>query len=76
MRRIRFTIASLLCLVLFVAVGFAALRESNDLWDNGVLFREDRTLSVRLAGGLVWRATFSRSLSRFQSARAISGDQS
>ena len=37
MRRIRFTIASLLMLVLFVAVGFAALRESNDLWDSGVL---------------------------------------
>ena len=36
MRRIRFTIASLLVVVLFVAVGFAALRESNDLWDSGV----------------------------------------
>ena len=33
MRRIRFTIASLLVVVLFVAVGFAALRESSDLWD-------------------------------------------
>jgi hypothetical protein len=37
MTRIRFTIAGLLILVLYVAVGFAALRESNDLWDSGVL---------------------------------------
>ena len=36
MRRIRFTIASLLVVVLFIGVGFAALRESNDLWDSGV----------------------------------------
>ena len=36
MRRFRFTIASLLVVVLFVAVGFAALRESNDLWESGV----------------------------------------
>ena len=36
MRRIRFNIASLLVAVLFVAVGFAALRESSDLWDSGL----------------------------------------
>src|SRR5262245_22121655 len=36
MSHIRFTIASLLVVVLLVAVGFAALRESNDLWDSGV----------------------------------------
>ncbi len=36
MKRIRFSIASLLVLVLLVAVGFAALRESNDLWESGV----------------------------------------
>jgi hypothetical protein len=36
MKRIRFTIANLLVVVLFVAVGFAALRESSDLWDNGI----------------------------------------
>jgi hypothetical protein len=36
MRRIRFSIASLLGLVLFVAVAFAALREANDLWDSGL----------------------------------------
>ena len=36
MRRIRFTIASLLVVVLFVAVGFAALRESSDLWASGI----------------------------------------
>ena len=36
MRRFRFTIASLLVVVLFVAVGFADLRESSDLWESGV----------------------------------------
>jgi hypothetical protein len=36
MKRIRFTIASLLVVVLFVAVGFAALRESNETWDSSV----------------------------------------
>jgi hypothetical protein len=37
MRRFRFTISSLLILVLFLGIGFAALREANDLWDSGVL---------------------------------------
>jgi hypothetical protein len=36
MRRFRFNISSLLAVVLFLAVGFAALRESDDLWDSGV----------------------------------------
>jgi hypothetical protein len=36
MRRIRFTIGSLLGVVVFVAVTFAALREATDLWDSGV----------------------------------------
>ena len=36
MKRIRFTIANLLVVVLFVAVGFAALRESSDLWESGI----------------------------------------
>jgi hypothetical protein len=36
MKRIRFNIASLLVVILFFAVGFAALRESNDLWDSGL----------------------------------------
>ena len=35
MKRIRFTIASLLIVVLLVAIGFAALRESSDLWESG-----------------------------------------
>ena len=37
MKRIRFTIANLLVVVLFVAVGFAGLRESSDLWESGLL---------------------------------------
>ncbi|MGZ3413087.1 MAG: hypothetical protein ACXWNX_04645 [Isosphaeraceae bacterium] len=36
MKHIRFSIASLLLVVLFVAVGFAALRESNETWNSGV----------------------------------------
>jgi hypothetical protein len=34
MRRFRFTIAGLLTVVVFVAVGFAALREATDFWDS------------------------------------------
>jgi hypothetical protein len=36
MRRPRFTIATLLALVVVMAVSFAALREATDLWDGGV----------------------------------------
>ena len=36
MRRLRFNIANLLVVVLFVAVGFAALRKSSDLCESGV----------------------------------------
>jgi hypothetical protein len=36
MRRPRFTIASLLGLVVFLAVGLAALRAATDTWDSGV----------------------------------------
>jgi hypothetical protein len=36
-QRPRFTIASLLGVVVFVAVSFAALREAGDIWDSGVL---------------------------------------
>ena len=36
MRRFRFNIASLLVVVLVLGFGFAALRESNDLWDSGL----------------------------------------
>jgi len=36
MRRFRFHIGSLVILVLLLGIGFAALRESNDLWDSGI----------------------------------------
>ena len=36
MRRFRFNIASLLVVVLVLGFGFAALRESNELWDSGL----------------------------------------
>jgi len=36
MRRIRFNIASLLAVIFVVGVGFAALRESSDLWESGL----------------------------------------
>jgi hypothetical protein len=41
MRRIRFSIANLLGLVLFVAIAFAALREADEFWESGLF-----TLSV------------------------------
>jgi hypothetical protein len=37
MRRIRFSIASLLVVVLVLGMSFAALRESNEIWDSAVL---------------------------------------
>jgi WD40 repeat protein len=37
MRRFRFRIGSLLILIIFLGVGFAALREATDLWDSIVL---------------------------------------
>lgn len=37
MRRFRFSIASLLGVVLFIAVALAALRASTDIWDSGML---------------------------------------
>jgi hypothetical protein len=36
MKPIRFNIASILAVILVFGVGFAALRESNDLWDSGL----------------------------------------
>ena len=36
MRKLRVSIASLLGVILILGVGFAALRESSDLWDSGV----------------------------------------
>jgi len=36
MHRFRFTIAKLLGVILVLGVGFAALRESSDLWESGV----------------------------------------
>jgi cbb3-type cytochrome oxidase subunit 3 len=36
MRRLRFHIGTLVILVLFLGVGFAALRESNEIWDSSI----------------------------------------
>jgi hypothetical protein len=36
MRNLRFNISSILGMILFLGVGFAALRESNDYWDSGL----------------------------------------
>jgi hypothetical protein len=36
MRNLRFNIASLLGVILFCGVGFAALKESSDLWESGL----------------------------------------
>src|SRR6476620_6430312 len=50
MNHVRFSIANLLVLVLLLRFGFAALRESNDLWDSGIL---TLTLAVLLASILL-----------------------
>jgi WD40 repeat protein len=50
MRRVRFSIASLLVVVLVLALGFAALRESNEIWDSGVF---TLTFAVLLASILL-----------------------
>jgi hypothetical protein len=50
MLRIRFNIASLLVVVLLLGVGFAALRESNELWDSGI---HSLTLAVLLVSILL-----------------------
>ena len=36
MRKLRFNIASLLVIILVLGIGFAALRESSDLWESGI----------------------------------------
>src|ERR1700722_4329767 len=36
MRKFRFNIANLLAVILVLGVGFAALRESSDLWESGI----------------------------------------
>jgi hypothetical protein len=46
MNRLRFTIGTLLALVLFLAVAFAALREATDLWDSGVFTLTSAVLVV------------------------------
>jgi|SRR5579864_4045266 len=50
MRSIRFTIANLLALVLFLAVAFAALRQSTDLWDSAVF---SMTIGALLVAGVL-----------------------
>jgi hypothetical protein len=50
MKRVRFTVASLLGLVLFAAVGTAALRAATDLWDSIVF---SATVLVLLAAVLL-----------------------
>ena len=50
MRNLRFNIASILGVILFLAVGFAALRESNDYWDSGLF---TLTLGVLLVSVLL-----------------------
>ena len=47
MRRIRFNIASLLVVILALGIGFSALRESNDLWDNALFTLTSGMLAYR-----------------------------
>jgi hypothetical protein len=48
MKRIRFNIANLLVTILVLGVGFAALRESSDLWDNGVFTLTNGVLLISI----------------------------
>jgi hypothetical protein len=50
MRRFRFRIGTLLILIVFLGVGFAALRQANDLWDRGLF---TLTLGVLLVSVLL-----------------------
>jgi hypothetical protein len=50
MRNLRFNIASILGVILCLAIGFAALRESNDYWDSGLF---TLTLGVLLVSVLL-----------------------
>jgi hypothetical protein len=59
MRNLRFNIASLLGVILFFGVGFAALREANNLWESGLF---TLTVGILLVGILlaVYRALARR----------------
>jgi hypothetical protein len=50
MRYFRFNIAGILGAILFLALGFAALREAEDLWDSGLF---SLTLGLLLAAVLL-----------------------
>jgi WD40 repeat protein len=50
MRKLRFNIANLLVVIFFLGVGFAALRESNEIWDGGIF---TLTLGVLLTSTLL-----------------------
>jgi hypothetical protein len=61
MPKIRFNIANLLVIIFILGVGFAALRESNDLWQSGLF---TLTLSVLLVSILL-------AIHRTESRRAL-----
>jgi hypothetical protein len=48
MRRLRFHIGTLVILVLFLGVGFAALRESNEIWDSSIFSSTLVMLSISI----------------------------
>ena len=52
MRRFRFKIASLLVAILVLGVGFAALRESNDIWDSGLFSLTLAALLISILFGI------------------------
>jgi hypothetical protein len=61
MRRVRFHIGTLLAVVLILAVAFAALRESNVIWDSGVFTLTTGVLLI----------SFLLAIHRMQSKRAF-----
>jgi hypothetical protein len=74
MRGFRFHLGTLMIVVMFLGVGFAALRESHDLWESGVLTLMIGVvlISTLLAGtcAIVVRGKTVRSLNQAQHSPA------
>jgi hypothetical protein len=68
MTRPRITIAGLMAIVLYVAVGFAALRNADAFWASATLSLAILSVSVALAGALACRGRARASWAGFAAA--------
>ena len=68
MTRFRFTIAGLMAVVFYVAVGFAALRNADAFWASATLSLAILSVSVALAGALSCRGRARTSWAGFAAA--------